>query len=269
MKKISQSKFYILLFIAAAIIFFAVLYNIEKTSKVETDVLVIPRSDMTSKNIDQITASMIEIPKSLSFYNAVISEKSDILKDDLSGLPDYQRKDRWGSMIQAEKIDGSSIIRISVFDSNPSRAESLSRQSALELAKSMSRFYNIKTELDVRIIDGPIAKTGTRDNVLIIVSESVLLALAALILIFTLNKAFELIFPARKKEAIRFVESPLQVSHESAATSAFSLDQKKVKDLEAAAEEVASNKPKTKTMAREATAEEAKERLSRLLRGEY
>jgi len=140
------------------------------------DVLLLPKSEMSVRNIEQIIANAKQIPLSLSFYNKLIEINSDI-EDEASELPDAKRKDFWNSKIQTTQIGNSGVVRLTTFASDQMQAEILSRQSASSLVVVMSRYYNIKTDLDMRIIDGPIASQTTKTNIFLWIFLSLILGL--------------------------------------------------------------------------------------------
>lgn len=187
MNKESQLKFHAWLAVLAATIFFIVLINANRTYKSEVDVIIIPKSEAISKNINQIANDVREIPKTLSFYNRILSENEDIV-DEAQELPDYKRKSFWESKIRTEKVDDSSMVKIIVFDGDQERAEDLSEQSGLEIANAMSQYYDIKTEMEIRIADGPIVGYGLGENVFILILKAVLEGIAASLLVFFINE---------------------------------------------------------------------------------
>lgn len=186
MNKESQLKFHAWLAVLAAMVFFIVLINTSRTYKSEVDVIIIPKSEAISKNINQIANDAREIPKTLSFYNQILSENEDIV-DEVQELPDYKRKSFWESKIRTKKVDDSSMVKIIVFDGDQERAEDLSYQAGLEIANVMSRYYDIKTEMEIRIADGPIVGYGLGENVFIIISKAVLGGIVASLLVFFIN----------------------------------------------------------------------------------
>ena len=154
MQTLKSKLFWTASIIAAAIIF-TVLYNANKTYVGESRILILPENTMTAGNIEQIIGNAQEIPKSLSFYNGMLAENHDIV-DGAANLPDVQRKNYWDSKIDIRRIGHSSILDISVFDKNPVQADIITQQAANDIAVVMSHYYNIQTDLSVRIIEEPI-----------------------------------------------------------------------------------------------------------------
>jgi hypothetical protein len=167
----NQLKSYIWISVLAMVFVFVGFISSNRVYKSETDVLIIPKSETTAKNISRIANNAKELPKSLDFYDQLISQDGTI-KDEFEGLPGYKRKAYWQSKIKTEAIDDSSIVRITVFDKDQTRSGDLSEKAGLTLAVFMSRYYDIKTELDIRISDGPVTSYAFRENIFILFGKS-------------------------------------------------------------------------------------------------
>lgn len=157
--------FWLVAAIVAVIIFVAGI-NMNRTNQSEMDVLILPQSDAMARNAQQILANAKQIPLSLSFYDKLIERNSDI-EDGAAGLPDNKRKQFWNSQIRIEQVRKSGVLKIKIFNANQWQAEILNRQVAADLAIVMSKYYNIKTDLDIRIIDGPIASSAVKMNFIV------------------------------------------------------------------------------------------------------
>lgn len=202
MNRENQAKLYIWLAAIFALIIFAAFVDLNRTYKSEVDVLIIPKNESVLKNVSQIADNIKEIPKTLSFYNRIISS-GDIF-DEAGNLSDYKRKAYWESKIRTKKIDGSSMVKIIVFDRDQDRAEDLSHQAGLEIAKVMSQHYNIKTELDIRIADGPIVSYGLKNNILIIILESIFGGIMAAFLVSVINQILKKMGMKSKSDGMNF-----------------------------------------------------------------
>ena len=164
MRDILKSKIFWTFSAAFAMIIFVVAINLNKTYEAETNILLLPKNETAVRNVNQIIENVRQIPLTLSFYNKIIENNSDI-EDAAFELPDAKRKQFWNSQIEAIQIGKSGLIKISIFNSNPLQAEMTSRQAISNLSVATSRYYNIKTELDMRIVDGPIVSQVTRINI--------------------------------------------------------------------------------------------------------
>lgn len=142
--------------IIAAVAVFFIGVNFSRTNIGQTDILILPKSEKAVRNISQIIENASKIPLSLSFYDKLV-EKGD-LEDEAAGLPDHKRKEFWNSKLKIEKEGNSGILKIKFFDENSLVASNASKQAASDILVLMSRYYDIKNDLDLRIIDGPITK---------------------------------------------------------------------------------------------------------------
>lgn len=304
-----QLKFYIWLSAAFMAVTFIALINLNRTYKAETDVLIIPRNDAVSKNISQISNSVKEIPKTLSFYDRLLISNEE-LDDEAKELPDYKRKAYWESKIRTEQIDDSSMIKITVFDKSQTRSEDLSRQAGLEIAGVMSQYYNIRTELELRITDGPIISYGLEKSLWALILESILGGILAAFMVYITNNFLEMLGIGTKSQgkklsaAIRKLpgkiikpgEEPIMFDKKPSGLEkrtrlhpekeSFFLTGKRAAAPEnlpiaegpvisganiepAKAEKMEKSEISEKPVIREATPEEVKERLNKLLRGEF
>lgn len=125
--------------------------------------MLLPKNDITARNINQVMQNAQEIPMSLSFYNKLIEFNPDI-EDAFKDLSDSERKENWNAKIKIEKIKESGIIKINVYDETQLQAELISKQTALDTAKVLGKYYNTLTELDVKIIDGPIVSSVSKTS---------------------------------------------------------------------------------------------------------
>jgi uncharacterized membrane-anchored protein YhcB (DUF1043 family) len=137
------------------VLFFITGIGMSKIYKSEMRILLLPRSEVTARNIDQVLRNAEEIPLSLSFYNKMLELNTDI-EDNLATLSDSQRKAAWDRIVKIDTVRKSGIIKINVYNKNQLQTEIISRQATSSLVTVLSKYYDIKTDLDMRIIDGPI-----------------------------------------------------------------------------------------------------------------
>lgn len=208
MKDILKSRIFWLTTVLFAGFFFTATLNLNKTNQSEIDVLLLPKSDATVRNISQIVGNAKQIPHNLSFYNKMLELNPDI-QDTLNNLSDDKRKQAWDSMIEIKQIRKSGLLRIKTLSTDQWQAELLSKQAADSLVAVMSRYYDIKTELEVRIVDGPIASQAVKTNIALGVLISLVLGSACGFLISTLTKLVsERIKREAPQETIEFKQRP-------------------------------------------------------------
>lgn len=178
-----KSKLFLLIFIIAAIIIFIAGINSGRVYKSEADILLLPKNEQTTRNIEQIMANAKQIPFSLSFYNKMLELNPDI-EDAAASLPDYKRKDFWKEELEIMRIKNSGILKISVFNGSQFQSEITSRQVAQSLSMVLSRYYDIRTDLDIRIIDGPIVSNVVRSTFIGWIIISLLAGFASAFLVY-------------------------------------------------------------------------------------
>lgn len=183
MQNMLKSKvFWIAAIIVAAIILIFSL-NTGQIYRGETDILFVPKSEKAVKNSDQILANAEALPKSLSFYDKLLELNPDI-EDPTSGQTDENRKKAWDEKISAERLDGSGIVRFSALSEDQSQAEIVSQKVAADTIAVMSRYYNTKNDLDIRLIDGPVVYTFNQNKISTWAILSLLLGIAVGMIVY-------------------------------------------------------------------------------------
>ncbi len=161
MQKILQSKIFWMLFVIFSLAVFVMLMNTNRTYESKSDILIVAKSGLASENFDQIIGDTVYIPHTLSFYDKLIADNENLI-DNFKGLSSFERKLFWKKEIRTERIAKSGIIRIAVTNPDKNQAEMIGRQANITLASYLSQAYNIKTDIDLRIIDGPITNHTVR-----------------------------------------------------------------------------------------------------------
>jgi hypothetical protein len=152
-----QSKiFWIILILVALGIWFSGAVR-ENFYVSQTEVLVIPKSEKSAANLEQTMETVRLIPGSLSFYDKLLEKNPDII-DRAAGLPSYQRKINWNEILRSDRVKKSALIRLSAQDENPLQAELLSKKSALDVSTVAAKYYDVRSELEIRIFDGPVTR---------------------------------------------------------------------------------------------------------------
>jgi len=157
-----KSKFFWATFIVVAVVVFLIGVNNDKKYSSETDILVLPKSEKASRDLDVITGNIREIALSLPFYERLLLSDKNI-EDQARSFSEHNRKKEWNSQIRIERQEGSGVVKIIASDDSRLQASLISHQTAKNIARQMSRYYDIRKELEIRIIDGPIVgpKSGS------------------------------------------------------------------------------------------------------------
>lgn len=218
-----RSKLFWTTTVVAAVIFFVAGINYSKMYVAETDILLVPKSDAASRNIQRLISTAQELPYSLAFYDELLQKNRDI-EDLAPGLTDHKRKEAWNSQIKVEQKGGSDILNIRASDEDQLQAEIISRQTARNIAIAMSRHYNIKTELDIRLIEGPIVGPGTKSSVWNLFFLSLIFGLIAGVVAHLMFGREEAYFPARPSINFPTFTAPKKSEKKEARPSAAAKD---------------------------------------------
>jgi hypothetical protein len=167
--------------------FFLLFLDRFKTYNTEISVIFIPQNEKIAQHADQIAENLTIIPTKLSFYEKLLRDNKDI-EDQFIGFDKDKRKELWARTIQIKREKESTIINIEA--NNHFESQKLAKQTAFTLFSVMSQYYNIRTDIDFRIIDGPITRSYIKNwPILAIVSLVTGMILALLINIVSLNLA--------------------------------------------------------------------------------
>jgi capsular polysaccharide biosynthesis protein len=149
-------------FFVLAVIFSATLWLIAlnnfRAYRSDISVLIIPKNESASFQVGSIVENLQDITRRLSFYDRLLFDNQSI-GDPSAGLTKDERKSFWNESFSIQRVPDSTIINITIFNRDKMEANKIARQTALTLSEVASRFYNIRTELEVRIIEGPISSS--------------------------------------------------------------------------------------------------------------
>jgi hypothetical protein len=137
--------------------FLLVLAENFKACQSTVSILFIPRNEKTAGEIEYIMANATKIPRMLSFYEKMISENPTI-SDNFSGYEKDKKKEKWNDILALRRENGSLVTELSISGKDPGQAELAALAAARTLFRTLSFYYNIKEDVDFRIIDGPITK---------------------------------------------------------------------------------------------------------------
>ncbi len=170
-----------------AVLFFAILiFNINKNSVYESEinVLVLPKNELLAKETDLIRGNFKQIMQSLAFCDEVAqqNESLSVMQD----LSNYKRKEFCNSKLEVSLVEKTAIISVKNFDKNSTLARELNSDTVEKLIASAGKYYNINTDMELRIIDGPIIKLDSFRNSLWIFEESLFLTLVVCVGLFFL-----------------------------------------------------------------------------------
>lgn len=136
--------------------FFLFSIDLFKVYRSEISILVNVKSEVDNKQQEQIINNIAELPKTLAFYDGLLKYNPDV-RDVTTGFSADKRKERWNKMLSVNHPDlETSIIKIAITTSHKADSEQLAIKTARTLFDTSAFYYNIKKDVDLRIVDGPI-----------------------------------------------------------------------------------------------------------------
>ena len=131
MQEIFKAKLFWFMSIALAIVFFVLVSIFNRAYIGQVEILVLPKNNVTAQNIGRIMTN--------------IKEVADVNKGNT--------KD---STYKLFYIKNSSIIRLETYSHNQFQAGVLAGETARQITVSMSHYYNLRTELEMRLLAEPV-----------------------------------------------------------------------------------------------------------------
>ena len=120
----------------------------------EVTILVISRPGVAQSSAD-ISGNLAELTRTLSFYDRMLAE-DDLIDDAFAGYVPDKRKKLWNDTVAVKKIGEGSVLSLRAVGDTPEAAAVLARQTARTLFSVAGLYYNVRTDIDLRIIDGPL-----------------------------------------------------------------------------------------------------------------
>lgn len=137
---------------AASALFFL---DVFRSYESEVRILVVGRS--AAVNPEQASANLAALVGTLPFYDRLAAD--DILDDPLAGYPQADRRARWHDTVQAVREADGSIIVITAAGEDPDEARVLAGRVGKTLFGMAGLYYDVKSGIDMRTIEGPVAET--------------------------------------------------------------------------------------------------------------
>ena len=183
--QINKAQFSVQFFVTCIVIalaLFCVFINSFKTYTSSITIMVNAKSEIAADQEEQIIGNILKFPHLLSFYDRLLKDNPDV-RDMVQSKSQTQRKEFWNSMISVKKVGkDSSLIKISITTKQETDAEQLVQKTVRTLFDTTGTYYNIKNDIDLRIVDGPILKSNIFEWLWMLILSLVLGFLAAIFL---------------------------------------------------------------------------------------
>jgi len=135
----------------------------------EVTVAILPQSNVVQSS--EVASTLKEITRTLSFYNRLIAD-NNFIDDDFDGYTSDVRKQKWQETVFVTHETGSGILVIHARGNTAEKAKNIASGTVKTLFSVASLYYDVKTDVDMRNIDGPIV-TYTLDSVWIYLGVSI------------------------------------------------------------------------------------------------
>lgn len=193
---------YVLAFLVAVIVGF-ILTGFFKAYRSEMIVMVIARSEKTVMQKKDAVENLSLLPQMLSFYDLMLKENKDIVDLNIEKTAD-KRKEAWNRILEVSKKekDSQSLISITITTSSQNDSEEIVQRVARTLVSVTGRYYDIRNDVDLRIVDGPITKQVVQGWFWIIMLS--LSAGIVVIMVFSYLPTVGVMFPGIKREIGNF-----------------------------------------------------------------
>ncbi|MFZ1626603.1 MAG: hypothetical protein WAT81_02245 [Candidatus Moraniibacteriota bacterium] len=119
--------------------------------RVEVSLLVLPKMEIAAGAAGNLAALARETSFALAVYDA-----DDQVENPLIGKTPAERKAIWKKTARIGLVGESDVIHISVLGSDQDEALGLTKSVVTELVRTGSRYYNQKTDVDIRVVEEPV-----------------------------------------------------------------------------------------------------------------
>lgn len=126
-----------------------------RSYRAEITVLVVSRAGVPGIAQD-VAGDLAALTRTLSFYDRVLAD-NDLIDDAFAGYAPDKRKALWNDAISVKRQADSGVLIVLAVSDTPEKARRLGRQTAQTMFAVAGFYYDVKTDIDMRIVDGPVA----------------------------------------------------------------------------------------------------------------
>ncbi len=158
----------------------------------QMSLLVLPKTEFGKGAAANLSALARELPFAASMYNNELS-----LESPFTGKTTNERLKLWQETVTIATSGRSDLIRITARAADQDEALTLIKAVAAELVRTGSRYYNQKTDIDIRIIEEPVTVPSFTawPRFLALTFGS---SLAFTLLLFLVHELIDRLFPKKK-----------------------------------------------------------------------
>jgi hypothetical protein len=173
-----------------AILIFAIflfLLGNRRVYETETQILILPQNIILASNQKAVIENFENILESLSFYDS-LSKK--IGNDEMQFISNEKRKEFWNSQITSEQIGESGILKITTFGQTKADSIDLNQETIKHLVLTIGQYYDIKKDLELRIVEKPLTKATVKNGWARLLGESWLYGIILYLMLFQFSPWF-------------------------------------------------------------------------------
>lgn len=180
--------------------------------RAEVTVLVLPLSTNQTP-AEQMVENIAILPTTVSFLDALL--ESDGRLSEFSDLDEQSinaRSEQWNEMLAVRREGGSGIVTYTIKADTQEEATIFARQMAKVLFQKAGTYYDIRSEISLRLIEGPLVRAALISPVTWIVSSVSIGIMVALIFMVLGTFLRSLIGTPRRKKVLPTNEATLPIS---------------------------------------------------------
>lgn len=197
-RAISIPRYFWVLFMVFSVTSSFLLVDFFRLYAADITILAVHKNEKTSSQTAQVVRTLVEIPKTLGFYNRLLVNYPEI-KDPWTSLSSNERESAWAERISMKQIESSDMMVLSVSAQTASDATFLTEKSANTLFRLAGQHYDLRTDLDLRVLERREAHTIIASPFLWFVSS----VLSGAVFAFTISSIMQYIFSMIEKFSLR------------------------------------------------------------------
>lgn len=164
--------------------------------RAEISIIALPKGDNLSA--DQVVENIAVLPTTLDFFDALIASDARIAEfSDIDEQPMAVRKAAWSEMLSVKRQGESGVITYSLAAESQEEAMLLARQMSKVLFEKVGAYYDIRSDVSIRTVEGPLVRISVDSPFLWIGASLGLGIVVALVMTFILSN-ISTIFPSTR-----------------------------------------------------------------------
>jgi capsular polysaccharide biosynthesis protein len=132
--------------------------------RAEVSIIVLPQGNAFGS--EQVVENVAALPKTLDFFDALLASDARLTEfSDIDEAPVAMRKAAWKNMLEVKRQGRSGIVTYTLEAKNQEEAELLARQMTKVLFEKVGVYYDIRSQISLRLVEGPLVRTSVASPV--------------------------------------------------------------------------------------------------------